>query len=102
MNRNEYESPSQEKIGEWKRMYGSVYRIRVEDKECYLKPPSRKTLGYASVAARTNPLKFNEVLLNDCWLSGNEEIKTDDTLFLSVGQKLDELLEVKEAALEKL
>lgn len=99
---NEYVSPSEGKIAEWKKQYGTVYRIRVEDKECYLKPPSRKTLGYASVAARSNPLKFNEVLLNDCWLAGNEEIRTDDALFLSVGQTLDALLEVKEAELEKL
>jgi hypothetical protein len=98
----EYVKPSGEKIAEWKRLYGSVYRIAVDGRECYLKPPSRKTLGYASVAARSNPLKFNEVLLNDCWLAGNEEIRQDDALFLSVGQKLDELLEVREATLEKL
>ncbi|MDR1543882.1 MAG: hypothetical protein LBS50_05635 [Prevotellaceae bacterium] len=27
--------------------------------------PSRKALGYASMAGKDNPLKFNEVILND-------------------------------------
>jgi hypothetical protein len=99
---NEFVEPTVAKIEEWKRQYGAVYRIKVEDKVCYLKSPSRKTLGYASMAAKTNPLKFNEVVLNDCWLAGNEEIKTDDSLFLSISPRLDELFEVKETELEKL
>ena len=47
-------------------------------------------------------MKFNEVILNECWLDGDEEIRTNDTLFLSVSGKIAELIEVKEAELEKL
>jgi len=93
---------TKEQIAEWKAKHGDVFCIKVEDKVCYLKKPSRKALGYASVAGKDNPLKFNEVLLNDCWLGGDEEIKTNDDLFLSVSPKLTELIEVKEAELEKL
>ena len=98
---------SQQQIALWKAKYGNVYRILVKDAEggdkvCYLRKPSRQALGYASQAAKDNPLKFNEVLLNDSWLDGDEEIKTDDTLFLSVSGKIAELVEVKEAELEKL
>ncbi|MDR3133534.1 MAG: hypothetical protein LBU42_05865, partial [Prevotellaceae bacterium] len=66
-----------EQIAEWKAKYGDIFCITVEDKACYLKKPSRKALGYASMAGKENPLKFNEVLLNDCWLAGDEEIKMD-------------------------
>jgi hypothetical protein len=93
---------SQEQIQEWKAKHGDIFKITVDGKEAFLKKPSRKTLGYASVAGKTNPLKFNEVLLNDCWLGGDEVIKTNDELFLSVSGKLADLLEVKEAELEKL
>lgn len=93
---------SKEQIQEWKQKYGEVFRIKVDDKECYLKKPNRKTLGYASMAGKENPLKFNEVILRDCWLGGDEEIRTDDTLFLSVSSKVAEIIEVKEAELEKL
>jgi len=92
----------QEQIDEWKKKHKEVFRVTVEDKACYLKKPSRKALGYASMAGKDNPLKFNEVILNDCWLDGDEEIKTDDDLFLSVSPKLSEIIEVKSAELEKL
>lgn len=91
-----------EQIQQWKSKHGEIFRLKVEDKECYLKKPSRKALGYATVASKDNPLKFNEVILNECWLGGDEEIRTNDDLFLSVSGKLSEIIEIKEAELEKL
>lgn len=41
-------------------------------------------------------------ILNDYFLGGDEEIKTDNGLFLSVSQKLPLLIEIKEAELVKL
>ncbi|MCL1942803.1 MAG: hypothetical protein FWF54_04555 [Candidatus Azobacteroides sp.] len=96
------EKAGKEQIAEWKAMYGDVYLISVDGKEAYLKQPSRKIIGYASVAGKNNPIKFNEVILNDCWLGGDEEIKTNDTLFLSVSSQLAELIQIKEAELVKL
>jgi hypothetical protein len=93
---------SKDQLAEWKARYGNIYKITVEDKVCYLRKPSRKALGYASAVGKTNPIKFNEILLNDCWLGGDEVIKTDDNLFLSASAKLAELIDVKEAELEKL
>lgn len=91
-----------EQVQDWKAKHGDVFRIKVLDSVCYLRKPSRKALGYASVAGKDNPLRFNEVILNDCWLGGDEEIKTNDTLFLSVSAKIAELIQVEEAELEKL
>lgn len=91
-----------ELIEEWKKKHGEIFKISVDGKTCYLKKPSRKALGYASVAGKDNPLKFNEVILKDCWLAGDEEIQTDDTLFLSVSSKLTDLIQIKETELEKL
>jgi hypothetical protein len=93
---------TKEQIENWKAKHGDIFRIQVEDKACYLKKPGRKTLGYASLAGKENPLKFNEILLKDCWLDGDETIRTDDGLFLSVSSRLPELIEIKEAELEKL
>ncbi|WP_260377574.1 hypothetical protein [Candidatus Ornithobacterium hominis] len=67
-----------------------------------MKTPDRKTLSYASSIASKDPLKFNEILLNNCWLEGDEEIKTKDSLFLAASSKIAEIIEVKEAELEKL
>lgn len=95
-------SVDQKQIDAWKKQYGDIFKISVDDKVCYLKKPSRKSLSYAAVAGQTDPLMYNEIILKDCWLGGDEEIKTDDGLFLSVSAKLNALIEVKEAELVKL
>lgn len=93
---------TKEQIQEWKKKHGKVFKISCDGKSCYLKPPSRKTLGYASVASKDDPLKFNEVILRDCWLGGDEELRTDDVLFLSVSSQLANIIQTKEAELEEL
>lgn len=91
-----------EQIAEWKSKYGDVFRITVEDKECYLKAPDRKILSYASSVGTTDPMKFNEIILNECWLEGDEEIKTIDAYFLGVASQLATVCEFKKAELVKL
>ena len=91
-----------EQIKQWKAKYKEVFVLRVDDKVAYLRTPDRATLSYASTLATKDPMKFNEAILTNCWLGGDEEIKTDDALFLSASSKLGELIQIKEATLEKL
>lgn len=91
-----------EQIKAWKEKHGEIYAVKCGGHIAYLKSPSRKALSYASMAGKTDPLKFNEVILNECFVGGSEAIKTDDSLFLGVSAKLAEIIEVKEAELEKL
>ena len=93
---------TKEQIQEWKKQYKDIFVISVEDKKVYLRTPDRKTLSYASTLATKDPLKFNEVILDNCWLGGDEEIKTNDELFLAVSSKLPDLIQIKETTLEKL
>ncbi|WP_418450186.1 hypothetical protein [Alistipes sp.] len=91
-----------EQIEEWKGKYGDIFAIRAEEHICYLRKPTRKAISYASVAGKIDPLKFNETLLRECWLGGSEEIRKNDDLFLAASGVLDQIIEVKEAQLEKL
>ena len=93
---------TQEQINKWKAEHGDVFRLTVEDKECYLKAPDRKTLSYASSVVTKDPLKFNEIILKNAWLGGDEEIQTNDALFLAASSKIAEIIQIKEAELEKL
>ena len=93
---------TEQQIKDWKEKYGEVFRISVKDKSAYFHKPSRQTLGYAQMAGRENPIKVMEAMMNGCWIYGDPEIRTNDELFLSVGQKLDKLVEIEEAELEKL
>lgn len=91
-----------EQIAEWKKKHDDVFQIDVDDKTCFLRKPNRNELGYAAVAGKTNPLKYNEYILKSCWLGGDEEIRTNDDLFLSVGEALAEMIETKQAEIKKL
>lgn len=93
---------SQEQIEGWKKKHGKVYQITVEDKTCYLRKPDRNTLAYAISASQQNPLEFGEVILNNCWLAGDEEIRTEDAYFLAAMGKLEGLFEIKQAELKNL
>jgi hypothetical protein len=89
-----------EQIAAWKAAHGEFFAIIIEDKICYLKKPDRKTLSFASTQG-SDPMKFNEVILKNCWLGGDDEIKTDDSLFLAASSRLGEVIEFKKAELVK-
>lgn len=91
---------TKEQVKEWKAKHGELFEIIVEDKSCILHRPTRKDLSYAS--AVKDPIKMSEVMLNALWVAGDEEIKEDDSLFLAAIQKMEDILEVKEAEIKKL
>jgi len=49
-----------------------------------------------------DPIKMSETLLNRLWLGGDEEIKTDDELFMATVNVMEDVLKVKEAEIKKL
>ena len=91
---------TKEQIKEWKAKYGDLFEVTVEGKTCILRKPNRKDLSYASVVK--DPIKMSETLLNRLWVAGDEAIKNDDSLFMAVVNKMDEVLKVKEAEIKKL
>lgn len=90
-----------EQVAQWKAKHGEVFELKADGKVCYVHKPDRKTLGYV-MTLQNNPMKMSETLLNNCWLGGCEDFKTDDELFLGVSQQLGTLVKVKEVELSKL
>ena len=88
-----------EQVQEWKQKHGDLFEISVEEKSCILHRPTRKDLSFVSVVK--DPIKMSEAMLNQLWVAGDEEIKTDDALFLAAIQKMQNVLEVKEAEIKK-
>lgn len=91
----------QEQINKWKALHKDVYAVTVDGSICYLKKPTRATISHMATLS-TNPIRANEVLLNDTWLGGDETIKTDDDKFLGVTSQLATIVEIKEAEIKKL
>jgi hypothetical protein len=94
---------SAEQIAMWKQLHRDVFEVKAGDnKVCYLKRPDRKTLSAADAIGSTDPMRYNEIILENCWLSGDPEIKTNDSYFLEVVPVLAELMDFGRAEIKKL
>ncbi|MDR3226050.1 MAG: hypothetical protein LBT56_00060 [Prevotellaceae bacterium] len=89
-------------IALWKEKYGDIFQVVIEDKTCYLHKPDRKTLSAAATLGQTDPMRYNEVVINNCWIDGADEFKNDDSYFFALSEKLIELVELKTAEIKKL
>ena len=90
----------------WKQQHGSIYEFEVELEEdkkaiCYLKKPSIIGLAAAS-AFLEDKFKYLEILLNECWIDGDQAIKTDEEAKYTTMLYCDKLFQIKEATLKKL
>ena len=94
-------SVDQSQIAQWKSQHTDIYSFTADGKICYLRKPDRKVLAYVS-SIGNNPIKIAETMINNCWLGGCPDFKTDDSLFLGLSQKLGALIQIKEAELSKL
>ena len=93
---------SDAQIADWKKEHEGLFAIKVGGHIAYLKKPDRKTLSYCNSVGKTDMIKYNETLLNNCFVGGSEEVKTDDKLFYGASGQLLKIIEVAEAELEKL
>jgi hypothetical protein len=93
-----------EQIAEWKQKHGDIFAVTVDGHIAYLKKPDRHILGFATAGSDGGKqgIKFNEILMKNCFLGGSQDIQTVDSLFLAASAKLGELIEIKEAELVKL
>lgn len=74
--------------------------VKTESVTAYLKNPSRKVLSMATSVAGKDMIKFGELILKNCWLGGDERIKTDDDLFLAANAVLGDLIKIKSARIK--
>jgi hypothetical protein len=97
-------------IAAWKTQFkiDSVLKIKVKKSNteygiCYLKPADRNvtSLAYTHIGQKQF-VKAGEVFVNNCWIGGDEEIKTVDRLFLSACLAAYETLDIAESEAEKL
>lgn len=100
-------NPPAEKTAEWKKKFNDIFLVTVKDafdnEHCAVfKKPGRKELSLAMSKAKDNPMAMNDSLFVNCWLEGDEIIKTDDSLYLAACGQLAEMIEVRQAEIKKL
>jgi len=91
-----------EQIEKWRKQYSEVFEFGCKDKVCYLKKPGRKELSFASMTAGRDEYKWNEAIVEACWLGGDDEIKTNDDYFLPLCGQLAVLVEREDSYIKKV
>lgn len=78
-----------------------------EDYTCYLRPPNRGILEEAMgliMKLRGNPemIRAGEVIIQGCWVDGDEIIKTDEELFVPACIQAASMINTLDASLKKI
>lgn len=88
---------------EWSAKGKNVHKLVVGDKVGYIHDPDRKTLSLAMTRIAKNDIIGGvEAILANCWIAGDETIKTDDRYFMGAAGIVDKLIQAETATLEKL
>jgi hypothetical protein len=82
--------------------HGKLKAIRVDDKIGLFKKPTRQIIGMASALSTTDPMKYLEMLAENCMVAGDKELLEDDDCFMAIMPFLNMLIETKTAELLKL
>jgi hypothetical protein len=94
---------TEKQIAEWKKANpNGIFELTVGDKSAYLKKPDRKVISMATSLGSTDPVHIAELIMDACWLGGDEEIRKDDDYFMSAMNKLQDMVDLKEADLKKI
>lgn len=93
---------TQEQIQEWKKKHGDVFQVEADNKVGYIRAPKRAEVSLAMSYAATNPLKMTEVILQSCWLGGNEDLRDKDVYFYGLNSQINEIIEMAEVQVKKL
>jgi len=93
----------QEQIDAWKHTHTTgVFALIVGGHVCYCKKPSRLEIAVAHASYANNNIGYSEYILNQVFLGGSEEIKTNDDLFFNIIPDLSRLIESYKTDLKKL
>lgn len=93
---------SAEQIAEWKEKYDKVFQYTIEDKTCYLRPVDRNTYSAAAAKATSSPAKFNDTIINNIWLGGDEDIKKQDSYYYGLIDFIEDLMAKKKGSLTEV
>lgn len=67
----------------------------------FFKKPTRPVLSSYMALVNRDPMKAREIIFSNCWIEGDEVIKTDEDLYVSALLQIDDLIEIRSAEVKK-
>jgi hypothetical protein len=99
----EQNKPTAEQIAEWKAKYGDVFRLPVEDgRVAYIFSPtySLPVMKLVFSASMSSDEEMGLAILENCWLHGDESVKTDDSCLYGFIDELKNIMKFKDCKVE--
>lgn len=94
---------TKQKIEEFKAIHGNVYRYMTKDgKSCLLKSPDLEVIDACRTISGGSSIKFDKALVDNCWITGDEELRTVSKYQLGLFDWLGSIIEKVDGDLEKL
>lgn len=91
-----------DQIAEWKEKHGKVFKYEVDGRIGYLRSVDRNTYSLAASKVATSPAKFNEIVIENIWLGGDEDLKKKDCYYFGLIDFVEELMAKKKGSLGEL
>ena len=94
---------SEDQIKQWKEKHGDVFIITADDgKKAILKKADRNAIKFAmSRLAEKDLLGYVESIVTNCWLDGDEEMKTEPEYHIGMMKIIDQVVGSKNVELKK-
>lgn len=93
---------NESRIAELKEKHGSVYLIKVDDKQAVFKKPNRQDLSYATAVSSQgkDAVKLAETILRSTFVEGDKEILDNDEYFFGAMPVAMEMFETKQGEIK--
>lgn len=80
-----------------------IAEIASGDYSAFIRRPTRDDMRELSAKGGTvDPVTYTEIILDQLWLGGDEEIRTNDDVFFGAMEVVQNVLDVQKATLVKL
>lgn len=94
---------TKEQIKGYKTKHGKVFRYKSKDgKSCILKAPDLEVIDACRVIANGSSVKFDKAMVDNCWIDGDEDIRTVSKYQLGLFDWLGGIIEKVDGELEEL
>lgn len=80
--------PTQKQIDQWKKEHGSIHKLIVGDTFCIVRMPTLIDIDMSASLGGADPIETGRVQLENCWLYGDDRIKSNLGMLRDASKKM--------------
>lgn len=95
----EYTMPTEGQIAKWKKQHGALHKLTVKVPGqtaaiCIVRAPKVSDISQSSTLGESDEYKIGMIQLNNCWLHGDERIRTQLAFSQSAAKEMGRIFQV--------